>query len=340
MELRWKGSWQKDGYGTATYFYVKTLREMGVKVEYVPLNTGRSFENRELLTRDTVSRDALTVNHSTHEGSYEEVRYGVWEGMRAPDGFVPIFNNSREVWTPTEFCKQAFYYAGVDRPIKVIPHGVDTELFNPDAEPKYDFEEFTFLMLHNWIVRKNAIDTLRVLGKEFRNDPVKFLVHTSIEGKETIRENISDKYQDDIVVSCERVPYEDLPKIYNSGDAFILNSFGEGWGLPLGEAGACELPIIVPYWSGYTEYLGDYPYYYEISRIAPVAPENENKGVLLTQPSEPPHLELRIQARQVYEHPLRAKVEGKRLREHLKENYQWKDACKKIIEEVEELNEG
>jgi len=338
MEIRWKGSWQKDGYGSATYFYVRTLRDMGVKVEYIPLNTGRSFENRELLDGTRVSRDAVTVNHSTHDSPYREVQYAVWEAMKTPDDLVDILNNSIEVWTASSFCRDSFYYSGVDRPIYVIPHGVDINYFNRIIPPRYDFKEFTFLMLHNWIVRKNAVNTITTLAIELFNDEYKLLIHTTKEGERVIRRDVHKKYLRNVVFSTELLPYDELASIYNSADAFILNSYGEGCGLPLLEAGACGLPLIVPYWSGYIDYLDKYPYYYNISRVGYAGPFQEHRGTLMTIPSEDPHVELRTQIRQVYDHPERARVEGLRLMRHLRKHFTWKEACKKIISRVEELD--
>ena len=45
--------------------------------------------------------------------------------------------------------------------------------------------------------------------------------------------------------------YEALPALFASADAFVLPSHGEGWGLPLMEAMAMELPTIGTAFGGY-----------------------------------------------------------------------------------------
>jgi glycosyltransferase involved in cell wall biosynthesis len=49
------------------------------------------------------------------------------------------------------------------------------------------------------------------------------------------------------IVTLE-VPAIDMPQLYKSADAFVLPSRGEGWGLPLMEAMAMELPTIGTNW--------------------------------------------------------------------------------------------
>eukprot|EP00116_Pleurobrachia_bachei_P008481 sb/3468743/ len=41
----------------------------------------------------------------------------------------------------------------------------------------------------------------------------------------------------------------------HSADVFVLPTHGEGWGRPIMEAMAAGLPVIVPYWSGLTEFV-------------------------------------------------------------------------------------
>lgn len=45
--------------------------------------------------------------------------------------------------------------------------------------------------------------------------------------------------------------------LYNSCDAFVLPSRGEGWGRPYMEAMACGLPTIGTRWSGQLEFMHD-----------------------------------------------------------------------------------
>jgi glycosyltransferase involved in cell wall biosynthesis len=43
-----------------------------------------------------------------------------------------------------------------------------------------------------------------------------------------------------------------LPSLYKGADAFVIATHGEGWGLPIIEAMAMQLPVIATNWSGST----------------------------------------------------------------------------------------
>ena len=49
----------------------------------------------------------------------------------------------------------------------------------------------------------------------------------------------------------------EMRDLYASSDVMVLPTRGEGWGLPIVEAMAMELPVIVTNFSGPTEYLTD-----------------------------------------------------------------------------------
>ena len=53
----------------------------------------------------------------------------------------------------------------------------------------------------------------------------------------------------------DRMPQQDLPRLYQSVDAFVLPSRGEGWGRPVAEAMAMGLPTIATNFSGQTAFL-------------------------------------------------------------------------------------
>jgi len=47
----------------------------------------------------------------------------------------------------------------------------------------------------------------------------------------------------------------DMAQIYNAADVFLSTATGEGWGLPIHEAMACGIPVVVPNFGGYMEDL-------------------------------------------------------------------------------------
>ena len=63
--------------------------------------------------------------------------------------------------------------------------------------------------------------------------------------------------QPPVILISTLYPFSELPRLFCVGDAFILASHGEGWGLPLMQAMLMELPTIAVNWSGNTEYMND-----------------------------------------------------------------------------------
>lgn len=58
-------------------------------------------------------------------------------------------------------------------------------------------------------------------------------------------------------MASRHLPQTTYPSLFKSADCFVLPTRGEGWGLPVVEAMAMELPVIVTNWSGPTAYLDD-----------------------------------------------------------------------------------
>eukprot|EP00760_Papus_ankaliazontas_P009429 PhM_4_TR14077/c6_g1_i1/m.60804 len=57
------------------------------------------------------------------------------------------------------------------------------------------------------------------------------------------------------VIVCDRLPEQMIPVIFNSFDAFVLPTRGEGWGLPMMQAMAMGLPTISSSWGGQTDFM-------------------------------------------------------------------------------------
>ena len=55
----------------------------------------------------------------------------------------------------------------------------------------------------------------------------------------------------------EHIAQHTWPRLYKTADCFVLPTRGEGWGLPVVEAMAMELPVVVTNWSGPTAYLDE-----------------------------------------------------------------------------------
>lgn len=57
------------------------------------------------------------------------IAFTMLESTKIPDSWVTILNEFDEVWCPSEWVKGMFMNNGVTKPIYVMPHGVNTDVF-------------------------------------------------------------------------------------------------------------------------------------------------------------------------------------------------------------------
>jgi glycosyltransferase involved in cell wall biosynthesis len=126
---------------------------------------------------------------------------------------------------------------------KVIPHGIDEAFMRPITKRKRN-RKFIVGYLGSLAYHKNAIMVLKT-AKAFNGyNDFKFLVYGT--GSTS---NILAKYKDvnglDNVSLMGFAPQDKIVNIYDSFDAFIFPSLYEGLGLPILEAQARGLPVII-----------------------------------------------------------------------------------------------
>lgn len=121
--------------------------------------------------------------------------------------------------------------------IRIIPNGVDTELFNILDNVKK--EPGRILFVARLIKQKNLFSLLEAM---------KYIegVHLVIIGKGYLKEELVHKAQSykTNVTFIDKIRNEELPIEYNKSQLFILPSFFEGNPKVLLEAMACGLPVI------------------------------------------------------------------------------------------------
>lgn len=179
----------------------------------------------------------------------------------------------------TKFAQQGFAQRGIDIQT-VIPQCQDANVFYPrdKAECKRKLgipeDEFTFLSVAANGTRKNLPNTLKAYQMFLDHCPQakknsSFLLHTYpvvdanwTEGFD-LREFVDDLDIGSNVRFADPMGYligleeEEMAVLYNSADILVSTSYGEGFCLPLIEAGSCEVPAIGTTFSAYPEIIGE-----------------------------------------------------------------------------------
>jgi glycosyltransferase involved in cell wall biosynthesis len=206
------------------------------------------------------------------------------------DNLTPMW---RQLWTLFQPVAMSDYGARVvgehiGRPVPMVYHGVDTETFHPVSpgnpfrlgadvlRSKEDCKRWlgldpdrkVLLRADRNVVRKNHDALLRAFALIAAQDPdVDLVLHclpNDREGidlwqeilrmPEAVRDRVKFTQAHD---SFRGLPVEGLAALYNAADVYISTTGGEGFGLTLAEAMACEVPVIATGWAAEVEVIGD-----------------------------------------------------------------------------------
>lgn len=264
---------------------------------------------------------------------------------------------SSEVWVPCKFYLDAFKAAGIAKPMHLIPLGVNDKIYCPDAkEPSLRYEEMPsgkiveqlpnkvrFISLFGWSYRKGADVLCKSFLKEFNDsEDACLVIYSRYMGgsgepqKEFVRNKIREWYKQSgktnpptIYYCGDPIPIPDLPGIFAAADCFVFCSRGEGFGLPVIEAGACNIPVISAYNTAMTQYLDDdVAFLVQTDELATADEEltwitEYYRGQLFPKLGEKSIGEFGAHMRFVYEHPEEAAKKAEKFRERILREYTW-----------------
>lgn len=270
----------------------------------------------------------------------QKIAYIVWEGTKLPRDWIEPLSRADRIWIPTAWGKRVLIENGfsADR-IDVVPEGVDTRTFNPDG-PKAAFftqaeKKFRFLFVGRYEKRKAAAELIQAFDQEFNESEEVELVLGGLKANRADLDlgqelrSLHIRYPRRLKIIPHIHTHEEFASLYRSVDMFVFPTRAEGWGLPVIEAMATGLPVIVTGYSGVTEFIGNHvwrvdhrmikiddPYY---------QPDNQDFGDW----AEPDFGHLRQLMRQAYE--LRdsstLREMGREASVHIARNFTWEKAA-------------
>jgi glycosyltransferase involved in cell wall biosynthesis len=258
------------------------------------------------------------------------------------------------VFTYSRFNMETFTDAGVNRPIIIIPHGVDVERFHPAAQPMdTPKDRFIFGVNCEWTERKNIRNLIRAYYRAFEgNKDVllliktyhQFPIHQSVQ---KIRGEVAKLKAEfpkgfkhpDIALITEILSEKDMPGFYTAIDCYVMPTRGEGWSLTFTEAMASGLPVIAPNWSGHTEFMNhDNSYLLDCELV------NIRNSEVVNQPHYAGHKWADVKVdhlaeimKMVYGNQTVAAIRGVQARKDMVEKWTWDMACRKLKDQLEVL---
>jgi glycosyltransferase involved in cell wall biosynthesis len=274
----WSGLFfDRSGYANEARTYLFALRDAGVAAFANPyrwppprvvIGGGRD-EQLDACATEELPRRFVHVCHlpamavQRHPAAVANVARTMWETDRLPDERAESVASMDEIWVPKPQNVEVFAAAGIDRRrIHIIPAAIDDELYGT-LLPRRQIEGahgFVFLSLFAWSRRKGWDVLVRAYVEEFGpgEDVTLVLAVSPSPGQpiERSQAQLEDYLHNELgrsLAGCPRIvwlPLENVPPhevahVYRGADAYVMPTRGEGAALPISEAMASALPVIV-----------------------------------------------------------------------------------------------
>jgi glycosyltransferase involved in cell wall biosynthesis len=179
-----------------------------------------------------------------------------WEFGSIPAAWVePLQTVVDELWVPSEHVRRMYLEAGLepDR-VTVVPNGVDLERCSPDG-PKLDLDApgVRFLFVGGAIARKGIDVLLSAFAEAFagRDDVSLIVKDFGADGvyrggdRSRLERIAADGSIPRVVHLTEVLDDDEVSALYRACDVLVHPYRGEGFAMPVLEAMACGLPVVV-----------------------------------------------------------------------------------------------
>jgi len=273
--------------------------------------------------------------------------------------WIESINKMDLIIVPSKFTKETFEKSGdVKTEIKVIPESFIDEVLETADLGIFDFNTSFNYMIFGQLTsnnpeddRKNIFSTVKLLCDTFKDDENVGVILKTNGGRGTKIDRLNiTKQVTDLISKIRTGSY---PKIYLlHGDlspkevsalyknkkikGLVSLTRGEGYGLPLLEAAAADLPIIATNWSGHLDFLnqakdGFMKVKYDLKELNPTRLDNNifMKGARWAQPQEKSATEALLNLRK---YPSIYQKRAQKLGKKIRENYSF-EQIKKLYDE-------
>jgi glycosyltransferase involved in cell wall biosynthesis len=270
------------------------------------------------------------------------VTYQPWEYGSLPAAWVEPMNRVvDEVWVPSSYVRDCFVRSGVDASkVAIVPYGVDPARFHPDVPPMKlsTRKRHRFLFVGGTIPRKGADILLDAYTATFRaTDDVCLVIKdlgasTYYAGQglgDRIKQMQEDAAGPEILYLDAELPGADMPGLFTACQFLVHPYRGEGFGLPIAEAMACGLAVIVPRHGACLDFCDDsVAYLLEANEVRwPEARVGDLATVEQPWWAEVARASLASAMRLVVEKPEEARAVGERASARIRAEWTWAGAA-------------
>lgn len=188
------------------------------------------------------------------------VYFTMWESTRLPPGGANTLNLAEVVVVPSSWGASCLSASGVNKPIHIVPLGIDTDVFYPRdhslaTQPAFAHVKVVFgcagRMSHGG-VRKGINEVIDLFQRAFPTEEdaaLRVKVHPDcpVHIPEDKRIEITKAHLSD----------EGLADWFSALTCFVSAARGEGWGLMQQQAMAVGRPVVAPRFAGLSEFMSE-----------------------------------------------------------------------------------
>jgi glycosyltransferase involved in cell wall biosynthesis len=233
-----------------------------------------------------------------------------------------------------------------------VPLGVDPDRFRPGLDP-LDLGPvapgFRFLFVGGLVWRKGVDLLFEAYSRAFtRADDVTLVVkdfgaggpYVPQEAAARLARLAADPAAGRVAHFTGALPEEDVPRLYAACDCLVHPFRGEAYGLPIVEAMACGLPVVIPGAGPVRDYAGPETAVLVPARTVPTG-WTEVGGMPVAGVAEVVEVDvddLAAAMRRVYEDAAAARAVGARAAEHVRTHHTWERTAAVVAERVAALS--
>jgi glycosyltransferase involved in cell wall biosynthesis len=208
-----------------------------------------------------------------------------------------------------------------DKKIKIIPFGVDTNVFKPfDVKKIFDEDTLVIGTVKSLSIKygiEYLLEAFELIKKNFPDKKIKLLLVGDGTLKTSLQQKANDLSINNDVLFYGSVPHSKVPEIYNMIDIAVFPSIWESFGVSNLEAAACEVPQVASNIGGFPEIIEDGVTGFLVEPKNPVA-ITEKVTILINDES------------------LRKKI-GKAARKKVIDEFDWNKNVDQMISEYEQI---
>lgn len=350
-----------SGYGHAVRQFVRHFTDAGVPVQLIDrLTSPQSYMQQEQYdplfeTLDRPVQARAVLNFTTpieveHIPGLQTLNYTFFEAAQISDLWARHSRRHDHVFVATESCRSAWVAAGhPPERISVCPLGVSpidrqsipAITLPTESASLYFGRRRRFVNISEVTLRKNLPALMRTwLRVTRRDDDCALLIKagTAADSPALFQHVVADASAAVGVPLAAAAPLFALSGRYTdtemlgllaSGTHYWSMSHGEGWDLPMTQAGALDLTLIAPRHSAYMDYLGP-----DTAHLLPCR-ETDGAGPYGGMTWwEPDEEEAGRLLRRLIDSP----DGGQRsARDHLRQHLDWKLSARRLLDELERI---